>query len=198
MQSASSFENEALPHLDAVYRFAFRLTGSAPDAEDLVQDTFLRAYRSWNRYEPGTRAKSWLFTICRNAFLRQRQHDTRRDEVMQKAVQTSGEADIGAETALFMPYQQDPEGSFFFSLIDRTIIEMIERIPTEFRDVVLLSDLEGFTYAEMADLLEVPIGTIKSRLFRGRRLLQDRLYHFATEAGYLQQRNNHELTAVAS
>ena len=198
MQSASSFENEALPHLDAVYRFAFRLTGSAPDAEDLVQDTFLRAYRSWNRYEPGTRAKSWLFTICRNAFLRQRQHDTRRDEVMQKAVQTSGDADIGTETALFMPYQQDPEGSFFFSLIDRTIIEMIERIPAEFRDVVLLSDLEGFTYAEMADLLEVPIGTIKSRLFRGRRLLQDRLYHFATEAGYLQSRNGHELTAVAS
>ena len=198
MQSASSFENEALPHLDAVYRFAFRLTGSAPDAEDLVQDTFLRAYRSWNRYEPGTRAKSWLFTICRNAFLRQRQHDTRRDEVMQKAVQTSGDADVGTETALFMPYQQDPEGSFFFSLIDRTIIEMIERIPAEFRDVVLLSDLEGFTYAEMADLLEVPIGTIKSRLFRGRRLLQDRLYHFATEAGYLQRRNDHELTAVAS
>ena len=198
MQSASSFENEALPHLDAVYRFAFRLTGSAPDAEDLVQDTFLRAYRSWNRYEPGTRAKSWLFTICRNAFLRQRQHDTRRDEVMQKAVQTSGDADIGTETALFMPYQQDPEGSFFFSLIDRTIIDMIERIPAEFRDVVLLSDLEGFTYAEMADLLEVPIGTIKSRLFRGRRLLQDRLYHFATEAGYLQPRNDHQLTAVAS
>src|SRR5687768_1283888 len=149
MQSTSSFENEALPHLDAVYRFAFRLTGSAPDAEDLVQDTFLGAYRSWNRYEPGTRAKSWLFTICRNAFLRQRQHDSRRDEVMQKAVQTNGDIEAGSETALFMAaYQQDPEGSFFFSLIDRTIIEMIERIPPEFRDVVLLSDLEGLTYAE--------------------------------------------------
>jgi RNA polymerase sigma-70 factor (ECF subfamily) len=83
-------------------------------------------------------------------------------------------------------------------LIDRTIIEMIERIPPEFRDVVLLSDLEGLTYAEMADLLEVPIGTIKSRLFRGRRLLQDRLYHFATEAGYLQPSNDRTLTAVAS
>jgi RNA polymerase sigma-70 factor, ECF subfamily len=118
---------------------------------------------------------------------------------MQKAVQTNGDVDISAETALFMPaYQQDPEGSFFFSLIDRTIIEMIQRIPPEFRDVVLLSDLEGLTYAEMADLLEVPIGTIKSRLFRGRRLLQDRLYHFAAEAGYLQPNNDRALTAVAS
>jgi RNA polymerase sigma-70 factor, ECF subfamily len=197
MQRATSFENEALPHLNAVYRFAFRLTGSAADAEDLVQDTFLRAYRSWNRYEPGTRAKSWLFTICRNAFLRQRQHDSRRDEVMLKAVQTNSDVDAGAETALFMPaYQQDPEFSFFFSVIDRTILDMIHRIPAEFRDVVLLSDLEGLTYAEMAELLEVPIGTIKSRLFRGRRLLQDRLCHLAAESGYFQPRR--AVTAVAS
>jgi RNA polymerase sigma-70 factor, ECF subfamily len=197
MRTATSFESEALPHLDAVYRFAFRLTGSAPDAEDLVQETFLRAYRSWNRYEPGTRAKSWLFTICRNAFLRQRQHDARRDQVMQKAVQTNGDIDHGVETALFITAgQQDPEGRFFFSIIDRTILEMIQRIPAEFREVVLLSDLEGLTYAEMADLLEVPIGTIKSRLFRGRRLLQDRLWGVAAEYGYLSC--SRRMTAVAS
>jgi RNA polymerase sigma-70 factor (ECF subfamily) len=189
MQIATSFDSEALPHLDAVYRFAFRLTGSAADAEDLVQETFLRAYRSWDRYEPGTRAKSWLFTICRNAFLRQRQHDTRRDEVMQKAVQSDGAIDAGAETVLFMPaYQQDPEGTFFFSIIDETILEMIDRIPPEFREVVLLSDLEGLSYAEIAQVLDVPIGTVKSRLFRGRRLLQERLYTLATESGYVQPR----------
>jgi RNA polymerase sigma-70 factor (ECF subfamily) len=189
MQRATSFESEAVPHLDAVYRFAFRLTGSAPDAEDLVQETFLRAYRSWERYEPGTRAKSWLFTICRNAFLRQRQHDSRRVEVMQQAVRDNGGNDLGPDTVLFMPaYQQDPEGTFFFSVIDRRILEMIGRIPPDFREVVLLSDLEGLSYAEIAELLVVPIGTVKSRLFRGRRMLQESLYNYATESGYVQPR----------
>ena len=189
MQRATSFESEAVPHLDAVYRFAFRLTGSAPDAEDLVQETFLRAYRSWERYEPGTRAKSWLFTICRNAFLRQRQHDSRRVEVMQKAVRDNGGNDLGPDTVLFMPaYQRDPEGTFFFSVIDRRILEMIGRIPPDFREVVLLSDLEGLSYAEIAELLVVPIGTVKSRLFRGRRMLQESLYNYATESGYVQPR----------
>src|SRR5262245_40835978 len=203
MQAATTFESEAVPHLDAVFRFAFRLTGSAPDAEDLVQETFLRAFRSWHRYEPGTRAKSWLFTICRNAFLRQRQHDTRRDEVMLKAVNDSGSTDTGTEAALFMSaYQQDPEGTFFFSVIDEQILRMIDRIPPEFREVVLMSDLEGLAYAEIAEQLAVPIGTVKSRLFRGRRMLQDRLYLYATESGYVQPRTHvrqtREVLTVAS
>ena len=189
MQLASSFESEALPHLDAVYRFAFRLAGSAADAEDLVQETYLRAYRAWHRYEPGTRAKSWLFTICRNAFLRQRQHDSRREEIMQQAAHSSGNGPESAETVLFMPaYQQDPEGTFFFSMIDGKILEMIEKIPAEFREVVLLSDLEGLTYAEIAQVLDIPIGTVKSRLYRGRRLLQETLYTYATESGYVTPR----------
>ena len=203
MHAATSFESEAVPHLDAVFRFAFRLTGSAPDAEDLVQETFLRAYRSWHRYEPGTRAKSWLFTICRNAFLRQRQHDSRRDEVMLQAVNHTANSETGLEAALFMPtYQQDPEGNFFFSVIDEQILRMIDRIPSEFREVVLLSDLEGLPYAEIAEQLDVPIGTVKSRLFRGRRMLQERLYGYATESGYVQprspERETREILAAAS
>ena len=187
--AVATFEHEALPHLDAVYRFAFRLAGSAPDAEDLVQETFLRAFRSWNRYEPGTRAKSWLFTICRNAFLRQRQHDSRREAIMQQAVQRSGDGgEANAENILFVPaYQQDPEGTFFFSLIDRTLLDAIETIPLDFREVVLLSDLEGLSYAEIAQLLDVPLGTVKSRLFRGRRLLQERLYDYASESGVVHR-----------
>ena len=189
METITSFENEAIPHLDAVYRFAFRLAGSAADAEDLVQETFLRAYRAWHRFETGTRAKSWLFTICRNAFLRQRQHDHRRHEVMQQAVRSNGGSEISAETVLFMPaYQQDPEGTFFFSVIDQKILEMIEGIPPEFADAVLLSDLEGLSYAEIAELLEIPVGTVKSRLYRGRRLLQEKLYSYARESGYVYPR----------
>jgi RNA polymerase sigma-70 factor, ECF subfamily len=175
---AQSFEKEALPHLDAVYRFALRLTGSPADAEDLVQETFLRAFRSWDHYTPGTRAKSWLFTICRNAFLRQRQQETRRGEVVQQA--------STPEAPLFLPaYQDDPEGSFFAGLVDETILDHIDRIPAEFREVVLLSDLEGLSYQDVADVLDVPLGTVKSRLFRGRKLLQKALFDYAREAGVI-------------
>jgi RNA polymerase sigma-70 factor, ECF subfamily len=178
MTKQEQFEHEALPHLDAVYRFALRLTGSPADAEDLVQETFLRAYRSWDHYTPGTAAKSWLFTICRNAFLRQRQQDTRRTQVMSEAGPR--------ETPLFMPaYQEDPEGSFFSGLVDETILEHIDRIPDEFREVVLLSDLEGMSYAEIAYVLSLPLGTVKSRLFRGRKLLQKVLYEYARESGII-------------
>jgi RNA polymerase sigma-70 factor (ECF subfamily) len=178
MDKQAQFEQEALPHLDAVYRFALRLTGSPADAEDLVQETFLRAYRSWDHYTPGTAAKSWLFTICRNAFLRQRQQDTRRSQVMQEAAP--------AETPLFMPaYQDDPEGEFFGGLVDETVLQHINEIPEEFREVVLLSDLEGLAYAEIAKVLDVPLGTVKSRLFRGRRLLQKVLFDYAREAGII-------------
>jgi len=175
---AKSFEEEALPHLDAVYRFALRLTGSPADAEDLVQETFLRAFKSWDHYTPGTRAKSWLFTICRNAFLRQRQQDTRRGEVVQQA--------SSPEAPLFLPaYQDDPEGSFFSGLVDETILDHIDKIPAEFREVVLLSDLEGMSYQDIADVLDVPLGTVKSRLFRGRKLLQKELFDYAREAGVI-------------
>ena len=175
---AESFEEEALPHLDAVYRFALRLTGSPADAEDLVQETFLRAFKSWDHYTPGTRAKSWLFTICRNAFLRQRQQDTRRGEVVQQA--------SSPEAPLFLPaYQDDPEGSFFSGLVDETILDHIDRIPAEFREVVLLSDLEGLSYHDIANVLDVPLGTVKSRLFRGRKLLQKELFDYAREAGVI-------------
>ena len=176
MDKQEQFEQEALPHLDAVYRFALRLTGSPADAEDLVQETFLRAFRSWDHYTPGTRIKSWLFTICRNAFLRQRQQDTRRSQVMQQAAAT--------EEPLFMPaYEDDPEGSFFGGIVDETILAHINEIPDEFREVVLLSDLEGLSYAEVAAVLDIPLGTVKSRLFRGRKLLQKLLYDYAREAG---------------
>ena len=179
MDKQKQFEQEALPHLDAVYRFALRLTGSPADAEDLVQETFLRAYRSWDHYTPGTQAKSWLFTICRNAFLRQRQQDTRRTEVMLEATPR--------ETPVFMPaYQDDPEGSFFDGLVDESVLQHINEIPDEFREVVLLSDLEGLSYAEIAAVLDVPLGTVKSRLFRGRKLLQKSLFEYAREAGVVR------------
>lgn len=191
MDRRESFEAEALPHLDAVYRFAFKLAGSAGEAEDLVQETFLRAYRSWDQYTPGTRAKSWLFTICRNVFLRQQERSMRhRDVVRQAGRETGTGPGDDPENPLFATaYRRDPEGQFFHALIDDSILDAIERLPPDFREPVVLSDLEGLPYAEIAEVLDVPVGTVKSRLFRGRRLLQRELYEYAVGNGYIKPRD---------
>jgi RNA polymerase sigma-70 factor, ECF subfamily len=185
MDRPASFEEEVLPHVDAVYRFALRLTGSPSDAEDLVQETFLRAFRAWDQYTPGTRAKSWLFTICRNVFLRQRKREQRRDETTRQAAMetdTSGNH-VGEIPVFTTAYQTDPEGQFFRGIVDNRILAAIDRLPPDFRDAVVLSDLEGLAYQEIADLLDIPVGTVKSRLFRGRRQLQQVLFEYAAQSG---------------
>lgn len=183
---SDAFQEEALPHLDAVYRFSVRLTGSPAEAEDLVQDTFLRAFRSWDQYTLGTSAKSWLFTICRNTFLRQRERDVRRDELVTEAVHSMAAEAAGSETPLFASRaDHDPEGDFFRTLVDDRILQAIDGLPTEFRETVVLSDLQGLSYQEVSQVLGVPLGTVKSRLFRGRKLLQAQLYQYALESGII-------------
>lgn len=184
----ASFQEEALPHMDAVYRFALRLSGSRDRAEDLVQDTFLRAYRAWDQYTPGTRAKSWLFTICRNVFLRQRERTQRHDEIIAENVPRDS-GSVPAVNPLWSTTEgKDPEGSFFNSIVDAKILEAIDELPEEYRTAVVLSDLEGFSYNEVAEMMDVPVGTVKSRLFRGRRQLQKQLYDYAVAEGYIEER----------
>jgi len=185
-----SFQEEALPHLDAVYRFAFRLTWAPDRAEDLVQDTFLRAYRSWHQFTPGTNCKSWLFTICRNTFLRGAERTQRYDEIV--ARETSGNpATVDPVNPLWATVaEQDPEGDFFGNLVDDKVREAIDRLPEEYRAAVVLSDVEGLNYAEISETLGVPVGTVKSRLFRGRRRLQQELYEYAVEMGFLRPKDS--------
>ncbi|MDT8341466.1 MAG: sigma-70 family RNA polymerase sigma factor [Longimicrobiales bacterium] len=184
------FQEEALAHMDAVYRFALRLAGSADEAEDLVQETFLRAYRSWDQYTTGTRAKSWLFTICRNVFLRQRERGRRHDEIVQEEsgrdLSESGGNVINPVWVSNLG--RDPEGEFFDSIVDDQVLSAIDALPEEYRTAVVLSDLEGLSYQEIGELMEVPVGTVKSRLFRGRRQLQKVLYEYAVEMGYIEER----------
>ena len=185
---ASGFEDEALPHLDAVYRFALRLSGAPDQAEDLVQETFLRAFRSWGQYTRGTAAKSWLFTICRNVFLRGRERSGRHDQIVSENAAPTGPAQGPINPVWVSVLGVDPEGEFFDSIVDDRIIEAIEALPEEYRTAVVLSDIEGLPYAEIAALMEVPVGTVKSRLFRGRRQLQQVLYEYALEMGYIGAR----------
>lgn len=175
-----------MPHLDAVYRFALRLTASPDQAEDLVQDTFLRAHGAWDQFSPGTNAKSWLFTICRNLFLRQRERGKRHDEIVAEntAPDTSP---VDAVNPLWASVAgTDPEGEFFDAFVDGEVIRAIDGLPRDFRTVLVLSDVEGFSYQEIAEMIEVPVGTVKSRLFRGRRQLQRVLYDYALEMGYIR------------
>jgi len=184
------FEREAMVHMDAVYRFALRLSGDPDQASDLVQETFLRAWKAWDQYTSGTRAKSWLFTICRNVFLRQIERGNRhRATVEEQAPRESTTAGGNIINPIWTSTSQsDPEGEFFDSIVDEDVLRAIDELPEEYRTAVVMSDVEGLPYAEIAEATGVPVGTVKSRLFRGRRQLQAVLYEFAVEMGYVGAR----------
>ncbi|UCF21590.1 MAG: sigma-70 family RNA polymerase sigma factor [Gemmatimonadota bacterium] len=172
------FEREALAHLDTLYNVALRLTGSAPDAEDLVQDTVTKAYGAWDKYERGTNCRAWLVTILRNTFINQYRRKSKRP--------TPVEFETVQDVSVFEALQdRDPSGTFFRFIVDDEVKRAIQELPEEFRIPVVLSDVEGLSYAEIAEALELPVGTVKSRLFRGRRRLQQRLYEYALEMGYI-------------
>jgi RNA polymerase sigma-70 factor (ECF subfamily) len=181
------FAEEALPWLDAVYRFALRLTaGNRVEADDVVQETFLRAYRHWHTFRRGTSARAWLFTIARNVFLRGRERQARLPETLESELGFDAGA-LNADDVLRDVTASDPERRFFASFIDEEVTRAVEQLPADFREVVVLSDIEGLNYAEIAEVVGAPLGTVKSRLYRGRRMLQRTLYEYAVEMGYLRR-----------
>ena len=179
------FEREALPHMDAVFRFALRLSGSHAEAEDLVQETFLKAFRSWSQYTPGTRCKSWLLTICRNVFLRSRERVRLHREILEREVVFNEASQEVVQPIWAMLPSSDPEGEFFSAIVGDVVLNAIDDLPEEYRSAVILSDVEGLSYAEIVEVMGVPVGTVKSRLFRARRHLQKVLFDYAVEMGYL-------------
>jgi RNA polymerase sigma-70 factor (ECF subfamily) len=178
-EKRASFEREALVHLDALYRVALRLTSNPSDANDLVQETMLKAYRSWHQYQQGTNAKGWLLTILRHAFINEYRRRSRRPETV--------DLDAIEPFAVFDELQdEDPQARFFDQIVDDEVLRAIDALPEQFREAVVLSDVEGMSYEEVARILGVPIGTVKSRLFRARRLLQAKLYEYAVSMGYIK------------
>ena len=172
------FEREALQHLDALYSFALKLSRARDDAEDLVSDTVLRAFERWEQYRLGTNIRAWLFTILYHVFVsRKRRIDAREVQPHEDSDGWSAHEAIG---------DADPEGTFFDSFLDEEITRAIAALPDEYRSAVVLSDVQGLRYAEIAQVLHVPEGTVKSRLFRGRRILQRKLAGYAVEMGYLK------------
>jgi len=178
-QKRASFEREALVHLDALYRVALRLTANPADADDLVQETMLKAYRSWDQYQLGTNAKGWLLTILRNSFINEYRRRTRHPETV--------DVDTIEPFAVFPEIQdEDPQGAFFDRIVDDEVLRAIDGLPEAFRETVVLSDVEGMSYQEIAKIQDVPVGTVKSRLFRARRMLQAKLYGYAVGMGYIK------------
>ncbi len=176
------FQAEIIPHLDTLYNFALRLTTDPNDAEDLVQDTIVKAYRFFSSYEKGTNAKAWLFRILKNSFINNyRKVSKKPQEVDYDEVSTFYET-IRAEST----DTSDLEKIMFRELIDDDVSRALERLPEDFRTVVLLCDVEGFTYEEIANMLDVPIGTIRSRLHRGRNLLKTQLMEYARKRGFTE------------
>ena len=174
----AQFDREALLHLDALYSFALKLTRAREDADDLVSDTMLRAIERWEQYPLGTNIRAWLFTSLYHVFVsRKRRIDARE---VQPPDDMEGWAQFEAVG------EADPEGRFYDSFLDDEITRAIRGLRVEYRAAVVLSDLQGLHYAEIADVLGVPEGTVKSRLFRGRRQLQRLLANYAIEMGYIK------------
>jgi RNA polymerase sigma-70 factor (ECF subfamily) len=180
--SKPGFAEEALPWLDAVHRFALRLTRDRTVAEDLVQETYLRAYRSWDQFDRGTNCRSWLFTICRNTHLHERERASTRYEVMESDIR---DTDNDATSRSFIDQRAVATGSpddFFKVIVDDVLVNAIDALPDDFREVLVLSDLGDLTYPEISEVLAIPLGTVKSRLFRARHQVRQALLARGTDS----------------
>lgn len=175
-----------MPHMDALYGSAFRLTRNPRDAEDLVQDAMLRAYRFWHSYEENSNCKAWLFKILTNTFINNYQRRKRSKEIL-SAAKIEQESTDGVLVHAHALNQQSPEEQ----LLEQSLSEDVERaladLPADFRVAIVLCDVEGFSYKEIADIVECPVGTVMSRLYRGRRLLQKQLHAFAKAQGIIHK-----------
>lgn len=185
-QDHKEFEQLTMPHADALLRTAARMTRNPADAEDLVQETYLKAYRFFDRFERGTNIRAWLFKIMTNLFINSYRDKAKRPE------ETSFDEmeDFSLYSKMAAGAQKDgtnPEKELFDKLYGDEVQKALDRLPEEFRMVVLLNFVEGFSYQEIAEILGIELGTVKSRLHRGRKLLQKALWEFAKKSGFAKE-----------
>lgn len=178
------FERELLPHIDALHTFAYHLCYDEEQANDLVQETYLKAYRFIDKYQEGTNAKAWLFKILKNAYINEyRKRSKRPTKVDFEEIVSYHDADNDSISGYF-----DLREEMFENMMGDEVTLAINSLPVEFRTVILLCDIEGFTYEEIAKIIDVPIGTVRSRLFRARNILKEKLLSYAKELGFKDKR----------
>lgn len=174
------FVNEFMEYIDSLYNFAFRLTYDEDDANDLVQDTYLKAYRFFDSYEPGTNAKAWLFRILKNSFINEFRKKSKQPSKVDyndlENTYNSDDTDSNATVDLRTETERDKIGD--------EVANALNELDVDFRTAIILCDLEGFTYEEMSKILDIPIGTVRSRLHRARNLLKEKLKKYAGNLGY--------------
>ncbi len=184
-QRGWNFEAAAMPFVDALYNTAYRMTRNSQDAEDLVQETYLKAYKYYDKFQEGTNFKAWLFKIMKNTFInnyRKKQAAPPQSDFAD--IEESFESQVSEEVTRKV---KDPEAELLEDVLDEDIQRALEELPEDYRMVVLLADLEGFAYKEIAEILDVPVGTVMSRLYRGRRRLEEAMLRFAREHGYIRE-----------
>ncbi len=182
--TAWDFDSQAMPYLDSLYNTAYRMTRSAEDAEDLVQETFFKAYKYYDKFEEGTNLKAWLFKILKNTFInnyRKRKLEPRSVDFAE--IEDSFERIVRRDNT---EQPADPEAEFFHGVLDDDVKRALDSLPYDYRMVVLLADLEDFSYKEIAEILDCPVGTVMSRLYRGRKLLEKALLKYARQHGYIR------------
>ena len=187
-ESHQIFEKELLPHIDALKTFAFHLTYDEDDANDLVQETYMKAHRFIDRYIQGTNAKAWLFKILKNAYInhyRKRSKQPTRVDFEDVINYHDSDDNLGQG---YLDLRED----LFSNMMGDEVTIAINSLPIDFRTVVLLCDVEGFTYEEISKIIDVPIGTVRSRLFRALNMLKEKLKSYAENLGYKDKRSQNK------
>ncbi len=181
LERQQNFENETVPHQDALYNYALKIVRNADDAQDLLQETYYKAYKNYHQFENGTNSKAWMFMILKNTFI----NNYRKSKREPAKLDYDEIEDIYENIKSDQSKDNNLDLDFYNNLLDDELSEALEKIPSKMREVFLLCDLEGYTYEEIAELIDIPIGTVRSRLHRARKLLQDELFGYAKVNGYL-------------
>jgi RNA polymerase sigma-70 factor (ECF subfamily) len=181
LQKNAEFEREAVPHMDILYNYALRMTSNRDDAADLVQETFLKAFRFWDKYEKGTNIRAWLFRIMKNSYINKYRKETKEPDTVDYDDIQNFYNTIKADSA----DPNDLQRKIFGGLLEDDIARALEALPEEFRTVVILCDIEGLSYEEIAEFVDCPIGTVRSRLHRGRKILHGKLLNYARKHGFV-------------
>lgn len=188
-QKRNEFERQALVHTNALYGAAYRLTRNPRDAEDLVQDALLRAYRFWDSFQQDSNCKAWLLRIVTNTFINEYQRKKRSREVLD-AASAEQDATDGVLVHASARDKQSPDQAMMSASVSDDVQRALEQLPDDFRTAVILCDMQGLSYKEIAEIMETPVGTVMSRLFRGRKLLAAALKEFAVAEGYVKPETN--------
>ncbi len=178
-----NFEAAAMPFVDSLYNTAYRMARNPQDAEDLVQETYLKAYKYYDKFQEGTNFKAWLFKILKNTFINR--YRKLQQQPIQNAfseIEDAFESQVSEEVGRI----PSPEEEVLADVLDEHVQKALDELPDDYRMVILLADIEGFAYKEIAAILEIPVGTVMSRLYRGRRLLEAAMLKYAREHGYIR------------